>query len=99
MFIFALLLCAVCRADVTLEPTTSDVRKEYLRRAQVWQATDVAKMNILEGPQNEISAPFDTVVKCEYVEPKKELTGVIPKFLCKTSSGNILRVKYGIENK
>jgi hypothetical protein len=99
MFIFALLLCAVGRAEVALEPTTSELRKEYLRRAQVWKATDVAKMNILEGPQNEVSASLDAVVECEYVEPKKQLTGVIPKFLCKTTSGNIVRVKYGIENK
>ena len=61
MFIFALLLCAVCRAEVALEPTTSELRKQYLRSAQVWKATDVAKMNILEGPQNEVSAPFDAV--------------------------------------
>ena len=99
MFISALLLCSFYRVDAALQPTTSELRKDYLRRAQVWRPVEVAKMNILEGPQNEVSAPFDSVVECEYIEPKKELAGVIPKFLCKTASGSILRVKYGIENK
>jgi hypothetical protein len=74
---------------------SSEERKEYLHRAQVWRPTDVSTMDIVAGPQSEFSVPFNSEVVCSFVVPKKQLTGTTPKFDCKTSAGKIVRVKYG----
>lgn len=99
MFVLTLLVCAIYDAGAMLELIPSESRKKLLRRAHVWKPTEVARMNILQGAENEVSVPFDATIECEYVQPKSELKGVIPKFLCKTASGHTLRVKYGSENK
>jgi hypothetical protein len=56
-------------------------------------------MDIMAGPQNKISVPPGSEFVCTYVEPKEKLAGVTQKFLCKTDSGEIVRVKYGKENR
>ncbi len=98
LFIVAFLVCAALEAEIKLE-INKDFREEALRRGQVWKAVDVAKMDILAGPQNEVSVPLNSQVECEYIEPKEQLKGRWPKFLCKTSKGPIVRVKYGEQNK
>jgi hypothetical protein len=99
MFVLAMLLCVLCEAEAKLGPVSSDSRKEALRRAQVWKPTEIARMDILRGPENDLITAFDQTIECEYVETEKPLSGVVPKFLCKHSSGEILRVKYGEENE
>lgn len=79
---------------------TSEVRKSYIQQAQVWKPTDVSKVDIVAGPQNEISVPPETDVTCEYQEWKKAPTGATPKFKCKLlNSGATVRVKYGKETR
>ncbi len=85
-------------ADVKIESKGGD-REKYMERAQVWKPTEVAKMNTLAGPQNEVSAPLNAQIECEYIEPKEQLKGRWPKFLCTTPNGNVVRIKYGAENK
>ena len=95
LFIFAFFFCAILDAEVKLKMK----RDDSLRRGQVWHAVDVAKMNILAGAQTEVAAPLDSEIECEYVETKEQLKGRWPKFLCKTTTGNVVRVKYGEQNK
>jgi hypothetical protein len=83
-------------AEVKLEKITGEVREQYLERAQVWHPTEVSKMDIMAGPSTEISAAPDSEVDCEYIEPKDGgSTGAVPKFKCKTSDGQTVRVKFG----
>ena len=86
-------------ADVELKEVNDGFRESCIKRAQVWKPTEVSKMDIMAGPQNEISVPPGAEFECTYVEPKEKLAGVTQKFLCKTKSGDIVRVKYGKDNK
>jgi hypothetical protein len=102
---FLILLLLVCATsgqssadDVKIE-LNGDDRKNYIQRAEVWRPMDIPAANILAGPQNEIASPLNSLVECEYIEPKEKLTGRWPKFLCKTNKGHVIRVKYGPENK
>jgi hypothetical protein len=95
-----LLLALVPSSLIQSEKITSEVRKEYLQKSQIWHQTDIPHMDIMAGPQNEISIPPDTVVPCKYIEPKEDsVTGVVPKFKCETSTGHTVRVKYGRETR
>jgi hypothetical protein len=68
---------------------------DALRRAQVWQATNVAAMDIRNGPRDRgWFAPMATVT-CQHVD--KESGGKTPKFACVTG-GDELKVKYGKDN-
>ena len=95
LFIFALLFSVALEAKPKLELDRDDA----LERGQVWTSVDIAKMKILTGPRNEVSAPLNSQVECEYIEPKEQLKGKWPKFLCKTPQGHTVRVKYGEQNK
>jgi hypothetical protein len=95
IFAFALLFCVAVEAKPKLEMD----RDAALEHGQVWRSVDVAKMKILAGPRNEVSAPLNSQVECEYIEPKEQLKGKWPKFLCKTRKGHVVRVKYGEQNK
>jgi hypothetical protein len=99
LLVLALLFCSsMVVAEAKIELKSGD-REGYIRRSQIWKPTVVAKMNILAGPQNEISVPLNDEVECEYIEPKEKLSGRWPKFLCKTADGHVVRIKYGEENK
>ena len=99
VLILTVLFCSLADADdVKIELKGGD-REKYINRAQIWKPTEVTKMNILAGPQNEVSMPLNSQVECEYIEPKEQLAGRWPKFLCKTTKGHIVRVKYGAENE
>lgn len=51
-------------------------------------------MDIMAGPQNEISVPPEQEVTCKFVEPKTRSKGFSPKFKCKLNNGATVRVKY-----
>jgi hypothetical protein len=70
------------------------VRAEYIRHATVWQATQIASMDLYRGPQEEGSFEPDQAVSCDYVTPDKTLTGHTPKFLCDLGGGDVVKVKY-----
>ncbi|HJZ12278.1 MAG TPA: hypothetical protein VJ521_09015 [Acidobacteriota bacterium] len=91
-----LLLCAVdVSAEPKLEPIDAEVRQSYIKRAQVWRPTEVSKMDVWLGPQNEIAVAPGTEVSCKYVEPKEKPSGAISKFKCELINGQTVRVKYG----
>jgi hypothetical protein len=70
-------------------------RKNYLQWARVWQKTDIAKMNIAAGPQNEIAVSPEAEIVCYYVEEKGDVIGATPKFKCKLlDTGTVVRIKF-----
>jgi hypothetical protein len=71
-------------------------RKALLRRAQIWKATDVASMNIVEGPRRKDGFKPGQTVTCDYVDEK--LSGNTPKFGCKLPPADTLKVRYGWDN-
>jgi hypothetical protein len=70
-------------------------RLQVIRRAQVWQPTDVASMDLNAGPKHGAFPPGDTVT-CDYV--KEAFTGASPKFACVIAKGDRLKVRYGVDN-
>ena len=71
-------------------------RDSVIARADVWLQTDVPTMNVKLGPQGPGSFEPGATVPCTYVS--KHLSGASPKFACRTSAGDELKVKYGGEN-
>ena len=71
-------------------------RKALLRRAQVWTPTDVASMNIVEGPRRKDGFKPGETVTCDYVEAR--LSGNTPKFACRLTHEDTLKVRFGRDN-
>lgn len=80
----------------TLDRTTPAERREYLRRAAVWQPSDVEGKDLLAGPRDEGAFPFDAEVACDYSDAP--LSGATPKFDCDLGGGDVAKVKYGRKN-
>src|SRR5258708_10861432 len=70
---------------------TPEERHELIRRAQVWEATDVPSMDMKAGPRGHGAFASDDVVKCRYIA--KEMTGHSPKFTCVIPPDDELKVK------
>jgi hypothetical protein len=71
-------------------------RRDAIRRAQVWEATDVASMDLRIGPKGHGSFKPDETVSCRYVT--KAMSGTSPKFSCVIAPDDEVKVKYGREN-
>ena len=90
--------CSSCAAHggKKVDLVTAKTRLEDIRRAQVWQATDVASMDMRIGPKGHGAfAPGETI-NCKYVE--KALSGNSPKFTCVIPPDDEVKVKYGRDN-
>lgn len=70
--------------------------KPHAKRAQVWQATDIASMNLKTGPAGPGAFPFQAEIDCAYLD--KELSGKSPKFACMRAGDDELKVKFGGTN-
>jgi len=79
-----------------LESLTPAARREEIRRAQVWTATDVAAMDLRAGPPGKNALAPEQAVACDYVEEK--MSGTTPKFACAMTKGDVAKVKYGADN-
>jgi hypothetical protein len=66
-----------------------------LRRAQVWSPTDVAHMNIAEGPPDDRITSGATIT-CTFSPIR--LGGSTPKFGCALPDHDVLKVRYGRDN-
>lgn len=71
-------------------------RLATLRRAQVWQPTDIPAMDLRTGPAGDGSFAPEQTLACDYV--KKPMHGRSPKFLCAPGAGHEIKVKYGRDN-
>jgi hypothetical protein len=78
------------------EALNAQERKDAIRRASVWSPTNIPATNFKEGPKGEGSFARNEWVSCEYKE--KKTTGASPKFVCETSPGHEIKVKYGLRN-
>jgi hypothetical protein len=92
----ALGACAHLKTLPPGEALTPEQRQDAVRRASVWSPTNIASMNLKAGPDPKGAAPSGVWVSCVYKE--KKLGGHSPKFVCETSPGKEIRVKYGEHN-
>jgi len=76
---------------------TRQERQEAIRRAAVWSPTDIPSLDLEAGPDPAGGFAFDEWVTCQY-KVKKRFSGRSPKFVCETSPGHEVRVKYGAAN-
>ncbi len=77
---------------VKLPSQTPKQRMDYVRRARVWEPTDVAAKNLYDGPDGPLRFAVDTEVSCDFV-PKK-MSGWSEKFTCRLEDGTVVKVKY-----
>lgn len=73
-------------------------RRDLLDRAQVFRPIDTARLNLITGPANVKSFPFDATVECKFAFPDEPLSGVTPKFECEVGPKDVVKVKYGKDN-
>ena len=96
----ALALALGALQSITAAPADrarSDERREAIRHASVWTATDVASMDLKAGPRGENAFAPGQTVTCTFVE-KQHGSGSTPKFDCVLPSGRELKVRYGLTN-
>jgi hypothetical protein len=85
------------RQASSVKPARADVqRTAVLARAQVWQSVDVRRADLLAGPRLSNGFARGATVTCDYLD--KKLSGLSPKFACRMSNGDELKVKYGGAN-
>jgi hypothetical protein len=78
--------------SLKLPVPTPEERIEYIRRARVWEPTDVASRDLYNGPAGELKLAVDEEITCDFVP--KPLGGWTEKFLCRLEDGRIVKVKY-----
>lgn len=78
------------------EALTSQQRDQAIGRARVWAPTDIGAADLKAGPELAGAFASDEWVDCDY--KKTELSGRSPKFVCETSPGQEVKVKYGPRN-
>jgi len=77
-------------------PLSKEARLKFIRRAQVWQRTDVSAMDLRVGPDGSGAIPPGAVVTCDYVPTKK--VGHSKKFECSIGGKDVFKVRYGDDN-
>jgi hypothetical protein len=75
---------------------SGDTRLAILRRAQVWIPTNVRAMDLRAGPREPGAVAPHAIVDCDYVD--KVMSGHSPKFTCRISPHDEVKVKYGGDN-
>lgn len=89
--------CAHLKSLAPGEALTQEERQEAIRRAGVWSPTDIPSVDLKAGPDANGAFASNEWVTCEYKE-KTEQMGRSPKFVCETSPGHEIKVKYGPNN-
>jgi len=77
---------------VKLPEPNAKQRLEYIRRARVWEPTDVSAKDLYRGPAGRLPFAVDEEVTCEFVP--KPMSGWTRKFSCRLEDGTIVKVKY-----
>jgi len=88
--------CATFGNDIGAQAAAPDGRAAAIARATLWNATNVAAMNLKDGPQAPGSFPFRALVECNYLD--KKLGGDSPKFVCVIGKDDEVKVKFGGNN-
>lgn len=71
-------------------------RLDAIRRAQVWEKTDIPSKDLKAGPTGHGAFKPEETVNCKYL--KKEMSGNSPKFTCVIPPDDEVKVKFGREN-
>jgi hypothetical protein len=77
---------------VKLPEPDAKQRLEYIRRARVWEPSDVSAKDLYRGPAGRLPFAVDDEVTCEFVP--KPMSGWSSKFSCRLEDGTIVKVKY-----
>jgi hypothetical protein len=80
------------RADDKLPKPTDAERLDDVRRARVFEPTDVASKDLLNGPPGRLPIHLDDEVSCTFVP--KQMNGWTEKFSCRLDDGKVVKVKY-----
>jgi hypothetical protein len=88
--------CATHGFKKSADHVSPKTRLEDIRRAQVWQATDVESMDLRTGPKASGAFTPGETVNCTHVE--KANSGSSPKFDCVIPPEDEVKVKFGREN-
>src|SRR5438552_15289114 len=75
---------------------SKEARIEFFRGAQVWTPTTVGELDLRMGPPRKDGFMPDEVVDCHFVEMEPE--GSSKKFHCKLADGEVVKVRYGVNN-
>jgi len=75
---------------------TRATRLAFIRKAQVWQPTDVPNMDLRAGPGGAGAFQPNETVTCDYTDRPKH--GASRKFHCKLANGDVVKVRYGASN-
>ncbi|MCU1383461.1 MAG: hypothetical protein JWL71_2158 [Acidobacteria bacterium] len=95
----ALMTCCSSRGGLhsaTKPHVSADARREAIRRAQVWEKTDVAAKDLTAGPDGHGAFKPEETVNCRY--DRKQLSGNSPKFTCVIPPADEVKVKFGRDN-
>jgi hypothetical protein len=95
----ALMVCCSSLSGLqSVEKThiSTAARLDAIRRAQVWEPTDVASKDLRIGPGGHGSFTPEEAVTCRYA--KKDLGGNSPKFACVIPPDDEVKVKFGRAN-
>jgi hypothetical protein len=92
----ALCGCAHVKPLPAGQALTPQERREAIRRAAVWSPTDIPSLDLEAGPDAAGAFASNAWVDCKYKE--KDQSGHSPKFVCETSPGQQVKVKYGPQN-
>ena len=80
--------------------TSAASRAGYLARATIWRDPGaLSPADVLAGPPGALPYTFeqatsDAGIACAFAQPGRELGGGTAKFLCRTTDGRYLRLKY-----
>jgi hypothetical protein len=95
MLSFGSTACATLGTRLPAGPASTP-RDSVIARAQVWSSTRVPAMNMRRGPGGPGAFAPEAVVTCDHVDVR--LRGHSPKFACRTTGGEQVKVKYGAQN-
>jgi hypothetical protein len=88
--------CGSHAAKKSVAHVSPKTRLDAIRRAQVWEATDIPAMDLKTGPTGHGAFPPGAAINCKYV--KKDVAGNSPKFTCVIPPDDEVKVKYGRDN-
>jgi hypothetical protein len=98
MWALVLAVTAAIAADGPKLPVpTSDERHDAMRRAHVWEPTDVAAQDLYNGAESKAQFAVGEEITCDFYP--KPMAGLTEKFLCKLEDGRIFKVKYNASDR
>lgn len=92
-------------AKAKLLPVSAADRRDYLRRARIFEPVDVAARDLAAGPRDPYAVGPDDLVSCNFIEPEKEHVpsgGTTPKFFCTLRHMHPhvdVKIRYGRDNR